>query len=149
LSGEKRIPRNAVLTVVVSCVVLDFLTLAVLKDGLASFVWWSNGLVFFATLTFTGVNIANLLHFRRILPEQRRLLANVVVPVIGAAANIYLIYAAFFSSLWSGSMATGKSVVIACVALLSVQIVAVTYIARHKRVLLSQGVPMAAESAAH
>ena len=145
LSGAKRIPRNAILTVVLICVVLDFASLAVLQDGLDSFVWWSNGLVFFATLTFTGVNIANLLYFRRILPERRKLIANVVVPVIGAAANIYLIYAAFFSSLWAGPLATGKSVVIACVALLAVQIAAVSYVARRKRARLSHGIPMGAE----
>lgn len=145
LAGEKRIPKNAILAVVGACVVLDFATLLVLRDGLASFVWWSNGLVFFATLTFTGVNIANLLYFRRVLPHRYGVLRNLIVPIIGAIANLYLIYAAFFSSLWSAPFATGKSVVIACLALLLVQIATVLYVVLRRRERLAHGAPIGAQ----
>ena len=145
LAGEKRIPKNAILAVVGACVVLDFASLLVLRDGLASFVWWSNGLVFFATLTFMGVNIANLLYFRRVRPDRYRVLRNLIVPVVGAIANLYLIYAAFFSSLWSAPFPTGRSVVIACLVLLVVQIATVLYVASRRRELLAHGAPIGAE----
>jgi hypothetical protein len=48
-----------VLSVVLTCVDMGLLSLAILHNGLDSFIWWSNALVFFAALTYTGVNVAN------------------------------------------------------------------------------------------
>ncbi len=58
LHGEKRVPRAAVVFVVAACVIVGMASLAILRNGLDSFVWWSNAMVFFAALTFTGVNFA-------------------------------------------------------------------------------------------
>jgi len=127
LEGEKRVPRNAVLTVLAGVVVLDLVTLYILNNGLESFTWWANALVFFATLTFLAVNVANGLFFWRFARPRFTVFNNLLVPVLGVLLNGYLIYAAFFSSLWSGDWRTGKSVVITCVALLAVQLAIVFY----------------------
>jgi putrescine importer len=118
LSGEKRVPRKAVLTVLVAVLVADLGSLYVLRNGLESFTWWANALVFFATLTFLAVNIANMAYFWRCAPARFAVATNVIVPIAGVLLNAYLIYAAFLSALWAGDMRSGKSVVIACVSLL-------------------------------
>jgi amino acid transporter len=147
LYGEKRVPRVAILFVVMLCVVMGLASLAILRNGLDSFVWWSNALVFFAALTFTGVNVANFLWFRRILPAHFRLARNVLVPAAGVVLNLYLIYAAFFSALWSAPFRTGRSVVLACVLLFVLELLAAIGMRLCRRDLLSTSAPLAIESA--
>jgi amino acid transporter len=125
LTGSRRVPRNAVLGVLLCAISLDFGTLFLLRNGLESFNWWSYALVFFATLTFMAVNVANAAYFFRFARTEFSLLNKLLVPIVGFAVNAYLICAAFFSALWSSDLRTGKSVVIGCVALLIVEIVAV------------------------
>ena len=102
-------------------------------------------MVFFAALTFTGVNVANLLYFRRILPAQFRITRHLLVPILGVILNVYLIYAAFFSSLWSAPLRTGRSVVIACLALFGLQLIGSTYVRLFRRDLLATGSPIGIE----
>src|SRR5262249_1030607 len=113
LVGEKRVPRAAVASVLIAVVVLDLSSLYLLKNGLESFTWWANALVFFAVLTFLAVNIANGCHFG--------FFRNFGVSIIGVLLNGYLLYAAFFSALWAGDWRTGKSVVMGCLGLLALQ----------------------------
>jgi amino acid transporter len=142
LAGERRVPRNAIFSVVGAVVALDLGSLYVLGNGLDSFTWWANALVFFATLTFLAVNVANTLFFWRFTRTQFCVIKNLLIPVIGALLNVYLIYAGFLSTLWSGDLRTGKSVVIACVSLLAIQLSAVAYMRLVKPVLLRQGAPI-------
>jgi amino acid transporter len=142
LEGEKRVPRAAVLFVVLTCIAMGLLSLALLRNGLDSFVWWSNALVFFAALTFTGVNIANLLYFWRILPRHFNIVRNLLVPVAGVFLNLYLIYAAFFSSLWSAPFRTGRSIVIVCVALFALLLLVAAYVRLFRRDLLAGSAPI-------
>ncbi len=142
LKGEKRVPRAAVLFVVLTCIVMGFASLAVLRNGLDSFIWWSNALVFFAALTFTGVNVANFLYFRRILPAHFRIVRNVLVPAVGVVLNLYLIYAAFFSSLWFAPFRTGRSVVIACLILFLIELLAAIWARLYRLDLLSTTAPI-------
>jgi len=144
LAGDKRVPRNAVLGVIVVVLVLDMITLSVLKSGLDSFTWWANALVFFATLTFLAVNVANILFFLRLARNQFRFIQNLLLPLVGAILNAYLIYAAFFSTLWSGDLRTGRSVVILCLALLALQVVGVVYVRLFKPQLLGHVAPIGA-----
>ena len=142
LEGARRVPRNAVLLVVGICAVAGLATLAVLQNGVDAFVWWSNAVVFFGTLTFTGVNVANLLYFRRVLPEHFGVARNLIVPVVGIGLNLYLIYAAFFSSLWSQPFRTGRSVVAACLALFALQLAAAAWVRLYRRDLLKADAPV-------
>jgi len=146
LAGEKRVPRNAVVSVLVAVIVLDVGSLYLLGNGLESFTWWANALVFFATLTFLSVNIANTFYFWRYARRDFRVIANLLVPIAGVLLNAYLIYAAFFSALWAGDWRTGKSVVLGCVALLILQIGGVAYVRMFKSRLLSQGRPIGVDS---
>src|SRR5665213_1225570 len=137
LDGAQRVPRNAILFVVMLCVIMGLLSLTLLRDGLDSFVWWSSAMVFFAALTFTGVNVANFLYFRRILPDHFRVVPNLLVPVWGVAVSLYLIYAAFFSALWSAPFRTGRSIVIAYLVLLALELAAAIWMRVFRRDLLS------------
>ena len=56
--------------------------------------------------------------------------------------NVYLIYAAFYLSLWSGDPRTGRSVVIACCAIFIVEILLVIGLRTTKRELFSRGAPI-------
>ena len=145
LKGDKRVPHVAVLFVVLTCVAMGLLSLAILRNGLDSFVWWSNAMVFFAALTFTGVNVANLLYFRRILPGEFNVFRNLLVPSAGIFFNLYLIYAAFFSALWSAPFRTGRSVVFACLTLLTLLVVAVVLVRLFARNLLTGTAPLGVE----
>ena len=142
LTGERRVPSNAILSVIGGVIVLDIGSLYVLGNGLDSFTWWANALVFFATLTFLAVNVANTMFFWRFSRSHFGVIRHLVVPLIGVLLNAYLIYAGFLSTLWSGDFRTGKSVVIGCVLLLATQLGAVAYVRLFKPMLLSQGAPI-------
>ena len=142
LSGETRVPQNAVLPALCAVVVLDLLSLCLLRNGLESFTWWANALVFFATLTFLAVNVANTCFFWRLARERFRLIENLPVPLLGVVLNAYLIYAAFISTLWAGEWRTGKSVVLVCVALLVAQLSMVAYLRVRRQWLFEQPAPI-------
>jgi len=142
LAGEKRVPRVAVAGLLAAVVALDLGTLALLRNGLDSFTWWANALVFFATLTFLSVNVANVGFFWRFRRRQFHYGRNLIVPMLGVLLNAYLIYAAFLSSLWQGDWRTGKSVVIVSLVLLGAQVGAVVYVRLFNSALLFQGPPM-------
>jgi amino acid transporter len=142
LHGESRAPRAAIAFVVLACALLGLLSLGLLRSGLDSFVWWTNALVFFAALTYTGVNLANLLYFRRILPERFYVVRNLITPIVGIALNLYLIYAAFFATLWSAAFRTGRSVVIACLVLFALQLGGALWVRFFRGHLLSVQAPI-------
>jgi len=148
LNGAKRVPRAAVLLVIGICVGLGLVSLALLRNGVDAFVWWSNALVFFAALTYIGVNVANLLYFRRVLPARFGVARNLIVPVVGVGMNLYLIYAGFFSSLWGAPFRTGRSVVIVCVALFAVQLVAAAAVRMLRPDLLKGAAPIGVDAPA-
>lgn len=145
LAGERRVPRNAVLGILICAVVVNFLTLAVLRNGLDTFNWWSFALVFFATLTFMAVNLANAIYFFRFARSEFRVLTNLIVPSAGFVVNAYLLYAAFFSSLWSSNLPTGRSVVIGCVTILAVELAAAAALRCYAPHLFQQEAPIDAD----
>ena len=120
LTEPRRVPAKA-LHVVFSLVLLgDSAALLILRNGLMAFTWWANAMVFFATLTFVAVNIANFLYFKRIVPERFRLWRNFFVPAFGALLALYVMYESFFVALWHEGFSTGRSVVVFGVLLLAV-----------------------------
>ena len=147
LKGEKRVPQNAVLVVVLTCVAMGLLSLAILRNGLDSFIWWSNAVVFFAALTYIGVNVANIVYFRRIAPAHFNVLHNMLVPIAGICLNLYLIYAAFFSALWTAPFRTGKSVVVICLALFALLLVSAICMCLFRPNLLTGSAPVGVDTA--
>jgi amino acid transporter len=146
LTDKRRVPRNAVVGVLVCTILLDLITLHVLRNGLDSFNWWSFALVFFATLTFMSVNAANAVYFLRFASLEFSLLKNLLIPVAGFAINAYLLYAAFFSALWSSELPTGRSVVIASVGLFIVEVAVVIGLRMSIPRLFDQGAPLSVEA---
>lgn len=147
LSGVQRVPRNSVLAVLATVLVLDLTSLYLLGNGLDSFTWWANALVFFAVLTFMCVNVANMLYFWRCARSDFGILKNLVVGLLGLAMNAYLLHAAFFSALWDLGWRTGRSVVFACLGFLALQLTAVVLLWKLKPQVYSQGTPIGVERA--
>ena len=145
LAGERRVPRNAVLGVLICAVVLDLVTLVVLRNGLDTFNWWSFALVFFATLTFMAVNIANAVYFFRFARADFHLINNLLVPIAGFLVNAYLLYAAFFSALWSSDLPTGRSVVVGCLVILVAEVLIVIWMRLFTPRLFRQDAPINAD----
>jgi amino acid transporter len=111
LDGANRIPRKALHAVFILVLVGDVAAELILRNGLAAFTWWANAMVFFATLTFAAVNVANLFYFVRIAPSRFSWFSNLVVPVIGVISTVYVMYQAFFVALWNMDFLAGRSVV--------------------------------------
>ncbi len=103
-------------------------------------------LVFFAALTYTGVNVANIVYFRPVAPAHFNILRNMVVPIVGICLNLYLIYAAFFSALWAAPFRTGKSVVGICEALLALLLAAAICMRLFRRDLLTGSAPVSVDT---
>ena len=112
LDRTGRVPKNAVHTVFGLTMLGDFVAVHILHSGLAALTWWANAMVFFATLTFAAVNLANIFYFRRFAPQRFSLWPNLVVPLFGAISTFYVMYETFFVALWSTDFRTGRSVVI-------------------------------------
>jgi amino acid transporter len=145
LAGERRVPRAAVLGVLTCAVVLDIVTLMILRNGLDTFNWWSFALVFFATLTFMAVNLANAVYFFRFARQDFSLLSNLLVPLVGFFVNAYLLYAAFFLALWSSDLPTGRSVVVGCLVILAIEVAAAIYLRAVSPALFIQDAPINAD----
>jgi APA family basic amino acid/polyamine antiporter len=145
LSGQRRVPRNAVLGVLACAVGLDIVTLMILHNGLDTFNWWSFALVFFANLTFMAVNIANATYFFRFARSEFHWFNNLVIPIVGFLVNVYMLYAAFFSALWSSDLPTGRSVVVGCLVVLAAEVLAVSWMRLSSPRLFQQSAPINAD----
>jgi APA family basic amino acid/polyamine antiporter len=130
LDPSGRVPRQALHLVFGTIVIANAAAIVVFRNGLVAFTWWANALVFFATLTFTAVNTANIFYFRRVAPEHYKVVPNLLVPLLGAISTLYVMYETFFVALWSGDFKTGGSVVYFCLLLLAVFIGFVWYVGR-------------------
>ena len=128
LDSVHAVPYRAIRFVFVTVVLLDIASLLVFRNGLEVFTWWAGAMVFFMTLSFAAVNVANLVLF---LGERRRdfrLLQNLLIPVLGLCLNGLLLYEAFFHALWQGEWRMQKSIVVACLFLVTVFALAVALV---------------------
>jgi amino acid transporter len=113
LHAKHQTPWNALHVLFFLAVATNLIGGAIL--GTYNFLLWvGNATVWFALITYMFVNLANILLHRR---EQFNWLSNGVVPVLGVAICIYLIYKGFFVSLWDAGFKTGRSVVLLCLLL--------------------------------
>jgi putrescine importer len=104
-------------------------------DGnfLASFVWWAGCIAFFALVTYLFVNLANILYFTRIQPEQRNIVTNVIAPIIGLIVDAYVLYKAFFESLWNvEDWRQGPAIILFCL-LMAILGIAYVFVLRMRR----------------
>lgn len=78
-----------------------------------AYVWWCSTSTFFAMITYLFVNWANLVLFRdRVFKSATGFLLYGLVPILGLAADIFILIRTFFVELWSQGWATGQSVIV-------------------------------------
>lgn len=107
-----QVPANGV-TTVLAVGTAGALLLSLLEHSYYNaYVWFGEGSVFFALVTYIFVNIASIVFYRRFRRQQFNLVWNLLVPVIGIGLDLYVLWQSFFVALWDGSFATGRSVVI-------------------------------------
>src|SRR4029077_12609453 len=71
--------------------------LAVLLLGAyPAYLWWGAASVFFAMLTYLAVNVTNFLYYYRFRRGHFHPFWNGIVPGIGAALDLYVLYKSFF-----------------------------------------------------
>lgn len=147
LTGDARVPRKAIASVLACTLLCDFATIAVLKNGVDSFNWWANAMVFFAVLTFIAVNVANGALFLRRAAPQFGAVKSLLIPAVGVVLNCLLLYEAFFSALWSMDMRKGKSIVVSCLVLLACEAAGVLWMCRSAPGLFRGGAPIGSDGA--
>lgn len=123
LKGPKRVPTRALHVVFGLAVAIDAVLTLVLRSGILAFTWLANAVVFFATITFVSVNVANIVWFRRFLPNRFNWFSNGAVPFIGACLSAYVLYESFFVTLWT-SNATGAHTLVVLSVLLVLAFIA-------------------------
>jgi amino acid transporter len=143
---EFRVPWNAMHLIYVAAVACVVGSLAYMGNGIEAFTWWANAVVFFALLTFIAVNVANLLFFRVCPGTRPAFLKSVLMPVFGVAVNVYVIYEAFFRSLWKQGFRSGQSVIIFSVAVFALLILVVGLTRLFRPACLSGEAPLEVES---
>ncbi len=125
LNKNGLVPANALHAVFGLVIAGDVAAVLVLHNGLDAFTWWANAMVFFATLTFAAVNLANIFYFRRFARERFKLWPNLLIPLFGAISTFYVMYETFFVALWNAGFRTGRSVVLFSVLLFLIFVVIV------------------------
>jgi len=112
-----QVPWNAMHLIFAVTIVVDVIW--ALWVGLYNaFGWWGSAIVFFALVTYIFVNLSNIIFFWRFRREQFNIFLNVIIPVIGMAVGVYLLYNSFFVSLWGAGWQMGQSIVVISLALL-------------------------------
>jgi amino acid transporter len=137
-----RVPSRAMRAIFVLVALASAVTILVLGNGIAGFLWWSNVQVFFMTITFMGVNLANILYFHRVIRDRFRWGMNFAIPVLGILINVGLLYEAFFKPLLVSDMASGHSVIIFSVALMTLWVACIFAVKRFMPRRLQGGPPI-------
>lgn len=112
-----QVPWNAMHVIFALTIIIDVIW--ALWVGLYNaFSWWGSAIVFFALVTYIFVNLSNIIFFWRFRREHFNVFLNLVIPVIGIAVGVYLLYNSFFVSLWSAGWQMGQSIVVVSLVLL-------------------------------
>lgn len=111
-----QIPANGVTTVLAVGTAGALLLSLMEHSYYNAYVWFGEGSVFFALVTYIFVNIASIVFYRRFLRHRFNPVLNLIIPVIGIGLDLYVLWQSFFVALWDGPFATGRSVVLFAVA---------------------------------
>jgi putrescine importer len=98
-----------------------------------SYTWIGSCIVFFALITYFMTNASNAAYYHRFARGQRRILPNIVIPVIGGAITVATLILGFFVTDWSAGFELGKSIVIFCVLVAIAGIGFAVYVTRRSR----------------
>jgi amino acid transporter len=83
-----------------------------------------------ALLTYLAVNVANVVYHWRFARERFHVFMHAVVPVIGIAVVLFVVYKSYLGSLWDAGWTYGRSVQLAVVVWLVLGLVWVLYVRR-------------------
>ena len=115
LHPRYRLPWNAMTLGIILTTIVTLVLGKVL--GLANqYAWTGTMSSFLGLLTYFCVNAANIIFFLRYRRDRFNIVLNGVVPVIGIAVVLYILYQSYFASLWDAGWTYGRSVQIAVVA---------------------------------
>jgi amino acid transporter len=115
LNRRHGLPWNAMTVGIILTTVVTLVLGQVL--GLANqYAWTGTMSSFLGLLTYFCVNAANIVFFIRYRRDRFNIMLNGIVPVIGIAVVIYILYKSYFASLWDAGWTYGRSVQIAVVA---------------------------------
>jgi amino acid transporter len=115
LNSRYRLPWNAMTVGIVLTTIVTLVLGKVL--GLANqYAWTGTMSSFLGLLTYFCVNAANIIFFLRYRRDRFNIVLNGIVPVIGIAVVLYILYKSYFASLWDAGWTYGRSVQIAVIA---------------------------------
>jgi amino acid transporter len=115
LNSRYRLPWNAMTVGIVLTTIVTLVLGKVL--GLADqYAWTGTMSSFLGLLTYFCVNAANIIFFLRYRRDRFNIVLNGIVPVIGIAVVLYILYKSYFASLWDAGWTYGRSVQIAVIA---------------------------------
>ncbi len=114
LNRRYRLPWNAMTVGIILTTIVTLVLGKVL--GLANqYAWTGTMASFLGLLTYFCVNAANIIFFLRYRRDRFNILLNGVVPVVGIAVVIYILYKSYFAALWDAGWTYGRSVQLAVV----------------------------------
>ncbi len=106
LDADSRVPKVALHALFAMVFAGDIIAIFTLRNGLAAFTWWA------------------------IATSRYKVLPNLLIPLSGATLTLYVMYQAFFVTLWNNGFETGRSVVYFCLVLLASLVALVSIIGR-------------------
>jgi putrescine importer len=114
LNRRYRLPWNAMTVGLVATTIVTLVLGKVL--GLANQYDWTGTMAsFLGLLTYFCVNAANIIFYLRYRRDRFSIVLNGVIPVLGIAIVLYILYKSYFASLWDAGWTYGRSVQVAVV----------------------------------
>jgi len=112
LNRRYGLPWNAMTVGIILTTIVTLVLGKVL--GLANqYAWTGTMSSFLGLLTYFCVNAANIIFFLRYRRDRFNVVLNGIVPVIGIAVVLYILYKSYFASLWDAGWTYGRSVQLA------------------------------------
>ncbi|MBV9793554.1 MAG: APC family permease [Actinobacteria bacterium] len=131
LNRRYGLPWNAMTVGIIATTIVTLILGKTL--GLANQYGWTGTMSsFLGLLTYFCVNAANIIFFLRYRREKFNILLNGVVPVVGIAVVLYILYKSYFASLWDAGWTYGRSVQIAVIAWLVLGVAWTLFLKRRK-----------------
>jgi amino acid transporter len=83
---------------------------AVIKFGTDdTLTWWSYTLGWFVGVVYLGVNIVNIVHYRRFARERFNAILSLILPGIAIIVELWILWRTMFVELWKSGGFAGKT----------------------------------------
>jgi amino acid transporter len=142
LDPKKQIPWNASIPALAFSAVVPILLGIWLGENGSNAAGWVGGVfVFCVLIAYSLVNLANLVYHQRFARDQFNWLTTALVPVLGIAINLYILYKGFFQAYLSAGFQMGISIVLVAVAWAVVGIFWAAWQWRRRRAVVEAELP--------